>query len=161
MLLGNMKKIENAHNGTKKWADQIFNRFYEDLVKPEVLTTLIPVWHQLSTLEPDLVKSFTSVLKLLPPRAAKTFASMINKIASPNARSLMIEIIASFATRDMDVLGELLTEPEEDLGLRLVRVINGLGDPNIAVELMRKASSHPRSKVRTEAQKNLHKMGGF
>ena len=40
------------------------------------------------------------------------FASMINKVASSNARSLMIEIIASFATRDMDVLGELLTEPE-------------------------------------------------
>ena len=108
-----------------------------------------------------MVKNFTSVLRLLPAKAGETFAAMINKVASPNARSLMIEIIAAFATRDMDVLDALLVEPEEDLGLRLVRVISGLADQDAAVGLMRRASSHPRSKVRNEAQKNLHKMGGF
>ena len=161
LLLGNMKKIQEAHNGTKEWAHEIFDKFYEDLVKPEVLTTLIPVWHQLSTLDPTVVKNFTRVLRLLPPKAGETFAGMINKVSSPNARSLMIEIIASFATRDMAVLGALLVEPEEDLGLRLVRVIMGLADQDAAIALMRQASSHPRSKVRNEAQKSLYKMGGF
>lgn len=160
-LLGNIRKIQDEHNGTKEWSEPLWEKFYGDIVKPEILSSLIPIWHQLSTLEPDLVKNFTNVLRLLPPRAGVTFAAMINKIASPNARSLMIEIIASFATRDMEVLEALLLQPEEDLGLRLMRVVNNIENEQVAVSLLKKAATHKRAKVRTEAQKSLHRRGGF
>lgn len=161
-LLNNIRDVQKGHDGCAgEWAESLWDSFYDDLVKPEMLSILIPIWHELTTLKPDSVKNFSNVLRLLPARAGGTFAAMINKLSSPNARSLMIEIIASFALRDVNVLEGLLLLPEEDLGLRLIKVVNNIENEQIVRELLKKVVAHPKAKVREEAQKTLQSLGGF
>ena len=160
-LLGNIKKIQAKHNGSREWSRPLWQKFYGDIVKPGTLSPLLPVWQELSTLKPESVKNFTNFLRLLPPQAGATFASMLKEISSPNVRSLMIEIISSFAIREMEVLESLLLRPEEDLGLRLLRVVDSIKNEQVALRLLKKVATHQIAKVRTEAQKSLHRRGGF
>lgn len=160
-LLANIKKIHTKHNGTREWSRPLWEKFYGDIVKPEILSTLTPVWQELPTLDPDSVKNFTNFLRLLPTKAGVTFAADLNQISALNARSLMVEIIASFAIRDLEVLELLMLLPEEDLGLRLMRVVNNIDNEQVAVRLLKKIVTHQISTVRTEAQKSLYRRGGF
>ncbi|MCK4838079.1 MAG: hypothetical protein KAS94_04710, partial [Desulfobulbaceae bacterium] len=154
-LLGNLQKIQEKHNDIIEWPKLLWKKFYEDISKPEMLSPLIPIWQETSTLGPDLLKDFTNFLRFLPPKAAETFTATLDEISKPNARSLMVEIIASFATRNMNVLDSLLLTPVEDLGLRLLRVVNNVENKRIAVLFLQKAVGHKIAKVRTEAQKAL------
>ncbi len=160
-LLANIKKVQEKHHGTREWAQPLWEKFYGDIVQPGILSSLLPVWQELPTFEPESVKDYTNFLRLLPPRAGETFAAMLDEISSPNARTLMIEIISSFAIRDMAVLELLLLRPEEDLGLRLIRVVNNIEDEQVALPLLRKGAAHQMAKVKTEAQKALHRRGGL
>ncbi len=160
-LLANIKKIPEKHIGTREWAEPFWEKFYGDIVKPETLSSLLPVWQELPTFDPESVKDFTRFLSLLPPRAGETFAAMLDEVSSPNARTLMIEIISSFAIRDLGVLESLLLRPEEDLGLRLIRVVNSIENEQVALRLLKKGAAHQMAKVKTEAQKSLHRRGGL
>jgi hypothetical protein len=160
-LLGNIRKIQEKHNGAREWSELLWKKFYGDITKPEILSSITPVWQEISSLEPDQLKNFTSFLRLLPPKAGETFAATLNEISSPNARVLMIEIIASFATRNIRVLDSLLLSPEEDLSLRLLRAVDKIENKRMVMVLLQKAATHQIAKVRIEAQKALHKLSSF
>ncbi|MEN8135927.1 MAG: hypothetical protein ABFS18_10395 [Thermodesulfobacteriota bacterium] len=160
-LLGNIRKIQEKHDDIREWPKLLWKKFNEDITGPEILSALMPIWQETSTLGPDLRKDFTNFLRFLPPKAGKTFAATLHEISSPNARSLLLEIIASFATQNMNVLDSLLLSPVEDLSLRLLRVVKNVKNKRLAVILLQKAATHKIATVRTEAQKALHKLSSF
>jgi hypothetical protein len=143
--------MEELSSLMKPWIVEIHNRFQAEVIRPEVLESLVAVWPLLPSLEKTELNTFISVLQLLPTSAGVTLAGMLPRIDFPPARNLVVEIVASFATRDLGVLEDLLRREEEDLLLRLVRVLRDFPDRDAVEPLLQQVKKHPRSKIRQEA----------
>lgn len=150
-ILDNVRKLEELPVATRPWTVPIHNRFQSEIIRPEILQPLIALWPVLAAMPAVEIKTIVAVLQLLPTKAGITLAAMISRVDSKHARSLIVEIIASYATRDYQVLEVLLTGPDEDLAMRMIRVVRDLPDRETVQRLLDLAVSHPRQKVRAEA----------
>lgn len=135
----------------KPWTIPIHNRFNDDITRPLTLQPLIPLWPVLSTLPGVEIKNFVGVLQHLPTKAGLTLAAMMGQVDSSHARSLITEIIASYATRDRTVLEDLLAGPDEDLALRMLRVVRDLPDRDEAMRMLGRVMKSAGQRVRVEA----------
>lgn len=152
-ILDNIRKLEELLPAAKPWTVPIHKRFQADIIRPEILQPLIPLWPLLAALPAVEVKTVVAVLQLLPTKAGVTLAAMIARVDSKPARSLILEIIASFATRDLLVLEVLLGGSDEDLVLRMLRVVRELSDREVVARLLGHALNHPLQLVRLEAER--------
>jgi hypothetical protein len=155
LILDNFRKIEGHLALDKPWTVDIHKRFQAEIISAEILENMVAVWPLLSSMEAAELKTFIAVLQNLPTSAGITMAGMLSRIESKHARSLIIEIIASYATRDQEVLVVLLSRQEEDLVLRLIRVLRDLTDSEVAERLLQQVKNHPSSKIRQQALRIL------
>jgi len=152
-ILDNMRQTAKLLASARPWIAALHSRFLADIIRPEVLDAMVPIWPSLSSMAAAELKVFIALLQLLPTKAGMTLAGMLARIDAPQARSLIVEIIASYATRDPKVLELLLRRDEEDLVLRLIRVMRDLPDRNTVARLLHQVKDHPRSKIRQEARR--------
>lgn len=150
-ILDNVYKLEELPVVARPWAVPIHNRFQSEIVRAEILQPLLSLWPVLASLPAVEIKTIVAVLQLLPTKAGLTLAAMLAKVESKQARSLIGEIIASYATRDPAVLEVLLGGTDEDLVLRMLRVVRDLPERDTALLLLEQAVNHPLDKVRIEA----------
>ncbi len=150
-ILDNVRKIEELPDATRPWKIPIHNRFHSEIIRPEILQPLISLWPILAALPAVEIKTIVAVLQLLPTKAGITLAAMIARVDSKHARSLIVEIIASYATRDHQVLETLLGGTDEDLAMRMLRVVRDLPDRDTVSRLLGQTVNHPSLKVRSEA----------
>jgi hypothetical protein len=134
----------------KDWSWPFLDKFMEDVAEPEILDALAPLWAELPTLDHDALHSFAALLQLLPPKSGEALVGMSSQVEFGNGRRILIDLIASFASRDLDILERMLNRPEEDLILRLVRVLRAATDHVRAEQLLLKAIKHPKDMVRQE-----------
>jgi len=134
----------------RDWVVPFLDKFMEDISEPEVLDALAPLWAELPSLEPEVLKSFAAILRLLPPKSGEALVSMSAQVESGKGRRILIDLIASFANRDLDIIEKMLNRPEEDLTLRLIGVLRAVTDRERAEKLLFKAITHPKEKVRKE-----------
>ncbi len=150
-ILDNVRKLEELPAAAKSWRVPIHNRFQSEIIRPEILQPLISLWPVLAALPAVEIKTIVAVLQLLPTKAGITLTTMIARVDSKHARSLIVEIIASYATRDHQVLEVLLDGTDEDLVMRMLRVVRDLPDRDTVQQLLGQAVNHPSQKVRSEA----------
>lgn len=150
-ILDNVRKLEELPAAVKPWMVPIHNHFQAEIIRPEILQPLISLCPVLAALPALEIKTIVAVLQLLPTKAGITLAAMIARVESKHARSLIVEIIASYATRDHQVLEVLLDGTDEDLVMRMLRVVRDLPNQETAQRLLGQAVNHPRQKVRDEA----------
>jgi len=154
-ILDNVRKSGVSLASEKPWTVPTHNRFYDDITRPLTLQPLIPLWPVLATLPGAEIKNFVAVLQCLPTKAGLTLAAMLAQVTSSHARGLITEIIASYATRDLMVMEVLLCGPDEDLALRMLRVVRDLPDRQEAMRLLGLVTKNSSQKVRVEAGRLL------
>lgn len=154
-ILDNVRKLEELRAAGEPWTIPIHNRFQAEIVRPEILQPLIALWPVLAALPAVEIKTIVAVLQLLPTKAGITLAAMIARVDSKHARSLIVEIIASYATRDQQVLEILLGGADEDLAMRMLRIVRDLPDRDTMLRLLDQAVNHPLQKVGSEAGRLL------
>lgn len=150
-ILDNVRKTRELLAGEKVWTVPIHNRFRAEITRPTTLQPLISLWSELANFPGAEVKNFVAVLQNLPTRAGLTLASMLGQVDSSHARSLITEIIASYATRDLRVLEVLLHGKDEELALRMLRVVRDLPDRDEATRLLGRVMGNASQRVRVEA----------
>ena len=150
-LLVNMKSLCSQAGQVKEWALPLLDKFNEDIAAPEVLNALAPLWAVLPTLEPGTLANFASLLPLLPPKSGEALVGMSSQVETGKGRQILIDLIAAFAARDLDVLENMLAQPEEDLIMRLIGVLREAPDRDRAELLLLKVIGHAKSKIRKEA----------
>lgn len=150
-ILDNVRKLEELPAVVKPWMVPIHNRFQAEIIRLEILQPLVSLWPVLAALPAVEIKTIVAVLQLLPTKAGITMSAMIAQVDSKPARSLIVEIIASYATRDHQVLEVLLGGTDEDLVLRMLRVVRDLPEQDTVLRLLGLAGNHPHQKVRDEA----------
>ena len=155
LILINLRKAEEYLAHDKPWTGSIHQRFQAEVISAEILDNLVPAWPLIPSMEPADLKTFIAVLQNLPTPAGVTMAEMLDRVNSRQARNLIIEIIASYATRDHAVLELLLSRQEEDLVLRLIRVVRELPESELADRLAQLLKKHPRSNIRQQAWRVL------
>ncbi|MBU0675584.1 MAG: hypothetical protein KJ950_13160 [Proteobacteria bacterium] len=149
-LLKQMKSLREEVEQDRQWAIAPLDGYFNDISEPEVLDVLMPLWPDLANIPSEDLKVFAGVLQLLPPKTGESLAPMFSSVEQGQARQLLVELIASFVSRDLEILEKLLARPEEDLILRLVHVLRALTDHHIAEELLGKVLHHPKERVRQE-----------
>lgn len=150
-ILDNVRKLEELPAATRPWTVPLHNRFQSGIIRAEILQPLILLWPILAALPSTEIKTIVAVLQLLPTEAGITLAAMIARVDSKPARSLIVEIIASYATRDHQVLEVLLGGTDEELVLRMLRVVRDLPDRDTVLRLLTQTVNHPCQKIRAEA----------
>ena len=160
-ILDNVRKMAELSAVAKPWTTPIHNLFQAEIIRPEILQPLISLWPVLAVLPTVEIKTIVAVLQLLPTRAGVTLAAMIARIESKPARSLIGEIIASYATRDELVLETLLSGSDEKLVMRMLRVVRDLPDRDTGLRLLGQATKHPRRKVRLEAARLISRLNHY
>ncbi len=149
-LLVNINLLRTQPGLVKDWSLPLLEKFSEDIAGPEVLNALAPLWALLPTLKPDTLKSFASFLRLLLPKAGLALVGMSAQVEFGKGRQILIDLIAAFAARDLDVLEQMLSQPEEDIILRLIGVIRKAPDWGRAEQLLFKIIKHPKEDIRKE-----------
>lgn len=152
-ILDNVRKLEELQAVAEPWTVPLHNRFQAEVIREETLLPLISLWPILAGLPAVEVKTIVALLQLLPTKAGITLAAMIARVESRPARSLIGEIIASYATRDHQVLEVLLRGTDEDLVLRMLRVVRDLPERETMLRLLGQAVKHPLPKVGAEAER--------
>jgi len=154
-ILDNVRKTEELLAVKKTWIAPIHNRFQDDITRPITLQPLLLLWPVLPTLPGAEIKNFVAVLQQLPTRAGLTLAAMLAQVTSSQARGLITEIVASYASRDQLVLEALLIGPDEDLAMRMLRVVRDLPDREEATRLLGLVNHNSGQRVRAEARRVL------
>lgn len=139
----------------KPWTVPLHNHFQDEITRPAALQPLVPLWPVLSSLYGAEIKNFVALLQHLPTKAGLTLAGMLGQVNLAHARGLITEIIASFATRDRQVLEILLAGNDEELALRMLRVVRDLPDQEEARRLLDRVMNVSSQRVRVEAGRML------
>lgn len=151
ILLSNIKEIQEQLPEDKVWAEPILKQYFDDIADAEILDALVPMWPEIHTFDKNLLKALASLLQLMPPRAGEAIASFISEIEPGPGRRIAIDLIASFVSRDLKILDQLLARPEEDLAQRLVMVLADMQDEARAEMMLYKVIGHPKEVVRKKA----------
>ena len=154
-LLNTIGKIRDRATGKREWTRPLLDKYFSDISEPEVLEALMPVWPELSSLDQKNLQNFAAIMQFLPGKAGASFGPMINSVREPAARRLFIDIVATFARRDVDTLKTLLERPEEDLVTKLLHGLDPVRDRAAESVLADKIIHHPRPAIRLEALKIL------
>ncbi len=150
-ILDNVRKIQELLAVKKIWTVPIHNRFRAEITRSTTLQPLVSLWSELPSFPGAEVKNFVAVLQNLPTQAGLTLAAMLGQVDSSHARSLITEIIASYATRDQRVLEVLLIGKDEELAMRMLRVVRDLPDQDGAMQLLGRVMVNAGQRVRVEA----------
>jgi hypothetical protein len=154
ILLG-LQEVRKRCSADIPWAVPLLEDFALTLSSSQSLGPLKDVW---TDIEPGRLDKIRRILELLQPEAISTLAAMLLQNQSPRQRQILLEVIASLASRDMTPLESLLTNPDERLMEKLVHVfvtIQGERTSKILARLVRHKSPH----VRQEAVKELLQRG--
>ncbi len=151
VMLTNLRDFREEFKESRSWTTPVIDEFFEDIGEAEILEVLLPIWPELPTFDQNKLKAFAAVLQLLPAKAGESLATIFSKVESAQGRSIMADLIASFASRDRQVLEELLSRPEEELVLRLLKVLVAQPDEMVAERLLYKVIGHPKEQVRSRA----------
>jgi len=146
-----IKEMRQAYAEEKEWSVPLLNQYFEDVSEPEVMDALLPVWPELPNFDQKKLRDFASVLQMLPPKTGESLVPMFTQIEFGKGRRIIIDLIASFVSRDLEIMERMLDRPEEDLTLRLISVLRGLKDQALAEKMLCKVIKHPKEKVRKEA----------
>ena len=147
-------KVNDLHRELpqeKEWAKPLFKRFFVDIVEPEILDSLTSFWPELPTQKPEVLQQFSAILRLLPPRAGVAMVPILAKVEAGTGRRILIDMIAVFASRDLATIDKMLDRPEEDLLIRLIRVLQDAPDQRLAEDLLVKVLRHSKDAVRLAA----------
>ncbi|MBU0483508.1 MAG: UTP20 family protein, partial [Proteobacteria bacterium] len=145
-----LTKISEFRNQcAKDWAKPLLNDYFDEISEPEILEVLLPVFADLSSFESKKLKIFSQVIRFLPPKAGESLAPMFSQIPSGPARQVLVDVIASFVKNDLNYLKKMLEErPEEDLLLRLIKILDGIDTTSATNILLEKGAHHTNDKVR-------------
>jgi len=151
VMLDNLRDFQEKFKESRSWAIPVLDEFFQDIGEAEILEVLLPIWPELPTFDQNKLKAFAAVLQMLPAKAGESLAMTFSQVESDQGRRIMGDLIASFVSRDRQVLEKLLTRPEEELVLRLVKVLVALPDEMVAERLLYKVIGHPKESVRSKA----------
>lgn len=150
-LLAKTRELLRELPPEREWLGPLLGHFFEEACEPEILDALAPVWRELTSLSPEVLRDFASILSLLPPQAGVSLVPLLPQVESGMGRRILLDLIAAFASRDLTILEGMLNRPEEDLILRLVNVLRENPDRRQAEQFLVRILKHPKENVRMEA----------
>ncbi len=153
-LLKNIHEIKQSSRTDLPQISPLFDQFFKEVSDPEVLAALRPFWPKIETLDETRMRAFRNYLTLLHPVAVLHFAPLLLQTATPKARRLIMELIASLASRDADPLASLLGGANIPLILHLLDLLKRLKGDRFT-DLIMGLTRHPSDKIRKTAIQSL------
>ena len=149
-ILLRLNKIGETARKDKTWLLPYVKHFLFSCCSAQTLSALQNQWEEVEA----NVETVEGMLLLLPPMAIKTLGPMSMQAPSLKIQRMIVDVLKSLASEDLDPLEDLLTEPDEELVIRMVYVLRQLDGERPASTLL-KMVQHPCEAVRKEALKGL------
>ncbi len=150
-VLNNLHYVRKTCAAETTWALPIIDNFFLTASSSQSLRPLLAAWSDLDT---EQVEQIKQILLLLQPEAIHSLGAMLLQTSSYRLQQMLMEVILSLASRDLQPLEAMLGRPEEELIQKLVYVLGRL-DGERPSQILRKMVHHSSSGVRLEAVKAL------
>jgi HEAT repeat protein len=109
-------------------------------------------------MDTEQIIKIKQILLLLQPEAIQTLGDILLDTSSLRLQKMLMEVILSLASRNLQPLETMLTRPEEELVQKLVYVIGRL-DGERTTQILGTMIRHSSARVRHEAAKALIRRG--
>ncbi len=146
-ILKGLRRLYSLCEETQPLSRARINKVFMTVSGPDFLSSLSKVFPTMSAMDIEKVKE---VLLLLPAEAIRPLASMILGADSSSVRKMLSEVVVSLASRNGDLLIEVVKQADDDLLLLLAPILGRVKDEKSATLLI-KMAHHKSDGVRVEA----------
>ncbi|HNY66602.1 MAG TPA: HEAT repeat domain-containing protein [Deltaproteobacteria bacterium] len=154
-ILASLPAILDACPPEAHWAAPMIEDFFLSVSRPGTISVLLDIWPELDAVQ---AQKAMHTLRLLQPVAIPALAPLLARRQSAKIRDMLVDTIASLASRDMAPLESLIRTRDEAVMEKLVHVFVRLTSER-ATKCLVRLIRHPSRHVRQEAVKGLMKRG--
>ncbi len=154
-ILKSLHYVRRTFATETTWALPIIDNFFLTASSSQSLRPLQAAWSDMDT---EQIEHNKLILLLLHPAAIHTLGTMLLQTSSLRLQKMLMEVILSLASRDLQPLEAMLGRPEEELVQKLVYVLGRI-DGERTTQILAKMVRHSSAKVRHEAVKALLSRG--
>ena len=140
----------------KDWKRPPIKRFFDDLNDPEILQLIGDKLLNVPTSEVDKFKTLGQALHYFSPRVVPYLVPVIVQTRSPEMQRMVSDVIVKKSRRDIGPLEEIAQKHGQEMGVRLLAILNRLQGDRINTIILRMCD-HPSDIVRRNAIKELVK----
>ena len=140
----------------KDWKRPPIKRFFDDLNDPEILQLIGDKLLNVPTSEVDKFKTLGQALHYFSPRVVPYLVPVIVQTRSPEMQRMVSDVIVKKSRRDIGPLEEIAQKHGQQMGVRLLAILNRLQGDRINTIILRMCD-HPSDIVRRNAIKELVK----
>jgi hypothetical protein len=140
----------------KDWKRPPIKRFFDDLNDPEILQLIGDKLLNVPTSEVDKFKTLGQALHYFSPRVVPYLVPVIVQTRSPEMQRMVSDVIVKKSRRDIGPLNEIAQKHGQQMGVRLLAILNRLQGDRINTIILRMCD-HPSDIVRRNAIKELVK----
>lgn len=154
-ILKSLHYVRRTFATETTWALPIIDNFFLTASSSQSLRPLQAAWSDMDT---EQIEHNKLILLLLHPAAIHTLGTMLLQTSSLRLQKMLMEVILSLASRDLQPLEAMLGRPEEELVQKLVYVLGRI-DGERTTQILAKMVRHSSAKVRHEAVKAMLSRG--
>ncbi len=140
----------------KDWKRPPIKRFFDDLNNPEILQLISDKLLNVPTSEVDKFTTLGQMLHYFSPRVIPYLVPVIVQTRSPEMQQMVSDVIVKKSRRDIGPLEEIARKHGEEMGVRLLAILNRLQGERINTIIFRMCD-HSSDIVRRNAIKELVK----
>ena len=146
-ILKGLRRLYSLCEETQPLSRARINKVFTAVSGPDFLSSLSKVFPTMSAMD---IEKGKEVLLLLPSEAIRPLASMILGADSSSVRKMLSEVVVSLASRNGDLLIEVVKQADDDLLPLLAPILGRVKDEKSATLLI-KMAHHKSDGVRVEA----------
>ena len=153
-ILRTIHTIRSAAKTEAPWSIPLFNQLIISLSGPEYLNALASVLRKIEKTDDELFKTIGQFVRMLHTNAIKSLAPMVDQIRSISVQKKFIKILEAMASRNLDLLEQLLTNPDE-ISVQWLVFLTGRLPGERPEKMVRQMINHASARVRKQAIKCL------
>lgn len=157
-----IRLFESLHNlfsvelPKKDWKRLPIKRFFQDLNNPEILQLISEKLLKVPTSEIETLKALEQVLRYFSPQVVPFLVPVILQRRSPKVQQMLTDVVVKKSRRDIEPLEEIAEKHGQEMGTRLLAILNRLEGERIDKIIFRMCD-HSSDIVRRNAIKELVK----
>ncbi|MDD4463314.1 MAG: HEAT repeat domain-containing protein [Desulfobacterales bacterium] len=151
-LLKNLHSTRQKLKNLKPWTVPLFQQFFSDLCSESALSVLQHVWVMIGPEDAEKGKRVYDILTLLPSKTILALMPMMSESHPLHIQSLIMDIITRLARRNSEPLKQLLTNPDETIVIRSLKILaalNQTGDSSMFLQMVQHNSKNVRKQALT------------
>jgi len=157
-----IKLFQSLHNlftkelNKKDWKRPPLKRFFQDLNNPEILQLISEKLLEVPTSKVDKLKALDQTLRYFSSQVFPFLVPVILQRSSPEIQQMVMDVIVKKSRRNIEPLEEIAEQYGEEMGTRLLAILNRLQGERINTIIFRMCD-HSSDIVRRNAIRELVK----